>query len=334
MQYSMFLVDDDPHCVWEWDIKEKNLEFLEQIDPDYFVYLACAHFENLKGENGKRAALALRTGYLHGLETLFALLCATLQAPDCVVGWMQKYRPHQVRSMIKKIVSGPGTIFNKLGMTKVSLEKLSEQIHIYSNVDKERAKETTCLFANLWVLFSSEFLEDTGVNEYNSIQHGLRVRSGGFWLSYDMEKEYGVSPPPENMRSMGGSDYGSTFFATEKIKGNPNPNDRVHFRVRRNSVNWDPESLAHALNLISASIGNIISFLKIINGIEPGKVKFTRPQESAYFNKPWDNDIGVLSTSMNMEIPSEKVKFFNKKDIVEKLGKSNLKTNLPNTRND
>ena len=51
--------------------------------------------------------------------------------------------------------------------------------------------------------------------EYNSIKHGLRVNPGGSYIAVGAEQTPGVPAPPEAMRSMGGSPYGSTFFEIE-----------------------------------------------------------------------------------------------------------------------
>ena len=70
----MFAVDETPYCVWEEDLRERNLRFVESIDYRYFEYIATTHAANLEGEDQQRAAIALRTGYHHALETFFTLL--------------------------------------------------------------------------------------------------------------------------------------------------------------------------------------------------------------------------------------------------------------------
>jgi hypothetical protein len=60
------------------------------MDTRYFQYQAETHGKNLDGENRQRAAVALRTSYYHGLETLFMLIFAVWQSPHCIVGWLSK----------------------------------------------------------------------------------------------------------------------------------------------------------------------------------------------------------------------------------------------------
>jgi len=42
MQYGLFKVGSRPYCVWEVNLHERNLEFINAIDPEYFEYQALA----------------------------------------------------------------------------------------------------------------------------------------------------------------------------------------------------------------------------------------------------------------------------------------------------
>ena len=96
MQSVSVVIDETPYCVWDWDIDRLEREFLNGIAPGYFAYMAQAHDPHLDGEEAQRAARALRMTYSHAQETLMSLLCALVQAPDCVVGWMHKYRNEEL----------------------------------------------------------------------------------------------------------------------------------------------------------------------------------------------------------------------------------------------
>lgn len=104
--YSKFAVGDKPYCVWERDLAKRNLEYLESLDPTYFEYVAEVNGTQLDaGDSSARrhAAVAIRFAYHHGLETLFAILFAALQAPDCVVGWMQRYDTESLRDLVRSV---------------------------------------------------------------------------------------------------------------------------------------------------------------------------------------------------------------------------------------
>jgi|CXWL01.1.fsa_nt_gi hypothetical protein len=300
MQHSIFLVDDTPYCAWGWELQKTNLEFLDHIDPTYFAYQANTHFANIEGENKSQAATALRTSYHHGLESFFALICAALQAPDCVVGWFEKYQVHQIRKLVSIIASESGPISNTLGLGQVSWEALSSRINKFAYPDEDKLRETQQLFGKLWKRLAQEFLNEVNSKEYNHIKHGARAKPGGFFLRCGEEHEEGVAPSNEEMTTLGGSKFGTYFFIADRVKDAPRVKEAdPHFRLIGRGVNWDPESLAHALCLISLSIQNVISFLKIINGVSPQEVRFSRPEDSDYFEQPWKRSVGVTSMSMD-----------------------------------
>lgn len=299
MQYSIFAVDETPYCVWEEDLQERNLRFVERIDHGYFEYLATTHAVNLEGQDQQRAAIALRTGYHHALETFFTLLCASIQAPGCVVGWVQKCQAGQLRSLVRKIQKGRHHLYNRIGLPYVGWQVLSDTINLFHYENESRTKESKELFAGLWARFASDFLDDYHIKEYNSIKHGFRARAGGFTLAAGVEHEYGVAPPEEEMQVVGGSTFGTSFYAAHPIEGAPQLGRDPHFRVRSYAVNWRPEALIPALQLAAISIQNIISRIRIWHGIDARTVPFLRPEDSAYFDEPWRYSVGV--TSMNMD---------------------------------
>ena len=103
---QIFAVGDEPHCVWDWDLPEKNAQFLRGLDPWYFDYVARTNAPNLEADHPaerRRAAIAIRMAYHHGLESFIALLFAVLQAPGCVGGWTQVYRPAVLRKLVGSV---------------------------------------------------------------------------------------------------------------------------------------------------------------------------------------------------------------------------------------
>ena len=50
LEYSKFVVGNKPCCIWEWDLKEKNLKFLDRVIPDYFEYIVNQNIPLLEGE--------------------------------------------------------------------------------------------------------------------------------------------------------------------------------------------------------------------------------------------------------------------------------------------
>lgn len=118
------------------------------------------------------------------------------------------------------------------------------------------------------------------------------------------------------MQLVGKSDFGSTIFNIETIgdaKGNRN------IRSRRASINWSIERTALHLQLISMSITNITSALKIANGAEAGTCSFVRPPENSDFKKPWEHSTGVASFNMDYIIPEENIAYVSKSDLLKRI---------------
>ena len=128
MQYCNFRVDEKPYCCWEEDLKKRNLSFIDAIDTSYFRYNANLHREQLNSEDKQNSAFSLRILYHHTIETLFSLVCASLQAPKCLYGWIQKSSIKDVRNITKLINSGSKDIFNLIGLNEVSWEAYSSKI--------------------------------------------------------------------------------------------------------------------------------------------------------------------------------------------------------------
>ena len=91
IHYQIFKVDTDLHCVWDVKLREKNIEAIKSIDPDYFLFLTDLYYSHLQTANKDKAAMAIRTTYYHAAETLFSLIAATMQAPFCIYAWMLRY---------------------------------------------------------------------------------------------------------------------------------------------------------------------------------------------------------------------------------------------------
>jgi hypothetical protein len=118
---SIILVNDRPYAIWDTDLKRKNIEFLRNFDPEFFSYMADVHIRSLIEDQGDsepdsdksqepsqrqlQAAIALRSAYSQGLETLFALIFATIQAPHQVPAWMLLYWPKDLYELIDAIDS-------------------------------------------------------------------------------------------------------------------------------------------------------------------------------------------------------------------------------------
>ena len=348
LQARLFAVGADPYCVWDWNLHERNIEYLESLDPDYFDYVGRVNSPQLDSEHAderRRAATAIRTAYHHGLESFFALLFATLQAPWCVVGWMQVYSPAGLREMVRAAVPslwGKGERRDQVLAFREKLlpflwpqprsfvrwEGISRAI-LPLNTDEEEAAKIQGLFGELWHELAKDLVNDAFVSEYNSIKHGLRTGAGGFYMLIGPESAEGDPPPPEAMHSLGDSEHGSSFFTPRTFVGHPEEKDKrarpghgrnkdSHFRIRRQMLNWDPRGLCKALTLISASIHNVRSFALWKNGSDPSKLRFTIPEE-AHFRGPLGLFPGIGSSDIDGAVLKEAVQIIERGPLEEAL---------------
>ncbi len=301
MDNAIFVVNKEPYCLWEIDVHERNKEFLSGIDPEYFDYLIELH---LHAEDEKRAAIALRSALHHALETMFSLLGAYIQAPNCVYAWVAKCSNRDLRDLVERIENFDTGIYTNLLIEQVSWEEVSKMIFREYEPGTDKNKNTAALFAELWSQLAREFVDQSHIDEYNSIKHGFRIRSGGFSLAVGIEPEYGVSPPREEMKTIGHSEYGTTYFKLEPIG---KAKDNRNLRSRRHSINWRIEKTVLLLQLASMSIANISSALKIANGFDATKCKYFRPTEDAVFKTPWSFSPGITGFNMDFVISDSDV---------------------------
>jgi hypothetical protein len=310
MQYSKFVVNERPFCVWDWDLRRSNLSFIDNIDPSYFDYLADIHGRAFEVEDQRQAAaLALRTAYAHGLETLMATAFAALQAPDCVVGWLHKYATHELITLVRKFENRQ-RIWSKLIFEPFTWEGFSNATLAIRLEDKDREAQIKQHFGKAWQHFAEDFLHESNYLEYNSVKHGFRLKTGGFNLAVAPVESPDVEVPAERMQSLGGSDFGSSCFIPEWIG-----DSKVHFRVKAFHCNWQPEKFIHGLRLISITLDNLLSFLRLANGVP--KVQFHCPQEDSLFEEPWKVHPGVTSVCMDFGITEASIKPFTKEEILD-----------------
>jgi hypothetical protein len=307
---SIILVHEKPYAVWDPDIPGLNVKFLRSFDPEYYSYLADTHLavllkecdnedsdsETVGNATSRRleAALALRSAYSQGLETLFALLSAAIQAPHCVPAWMLLYRLkdlHKIIDAINKQQDIPHLLKLKAVSWKDIARAVLKPLVLEDDEGESQVKEG---FAALWRRFAQDFTNDAFRNEFNSIKHGLRARPGGFSLAIGREDRPGEKAPKERMRLLGSSDFGSAFFTWRSIGDH-----RREIQLKRSSRNWVPEDIANGLRLISMSLRNLISFLLVANGQPAEQVLFSWPDSLKAFQAPWENQASLGVTSLS-----------------------------------
>lgn len=321
MQPVKIIVNEKPYAIWDWDLKKKNLDFLNGIDSKYFTYVAENNFKALNGDDKHRAAILIRLTFSHGLETLFSLLSSVVQAPQCPLGWIICYSNRQLIEFVKKITK-EDIILSPLLMDDISWVSISNLIFRGLECDEDKKKWIIKGFSDFWMKMANIYTNEKFNNEYNGIKHSLRITPGGFNLMVGLEKEAGVPGKPEEMESLGGSNFGSKYY----YKKNIIPKNGINITPFNEARNWDPLMLAKKLILVSMSIENIITWLKSV--IEPSDKKYNivHPDSIEQFEELCSSFIGVHNINFNTNISESDItplsaeeisKFFKEKNKIK-----------------
>jgi hypothetical protein len=229
------------------------------------------------------AAMHLRLLYAHAMETLFALIAAAAQAPHCPLGWILAYRPHELRSVLRKI-SDRELRFHRMGEA-VDWTLMSQTVNRLSIPDPSEEQRIRTGFADAWALFAHEFVDEEFTAESNAIKHGLRVKPGGFTFTLG-------GPEPEDVILDSRSVFGSRFYQRSGL------GDRYNFTPLDTVRNWNPEALAVGLELLAISIGNTVSYLRLRAGLPGPPAQFHWPsQPHDAFQRPFEADFTVRQMS-------------------------------------
>lgn len=310
LQYVMFAIGDRPRCVWEYGMRERQLEFIKAIDPGYFSFISNQQMPLLASndENRYRAATLIRATYSQALECLFAHMLAAIQAPYCGYAWLLDYQPGELRDLVKKIQTG-ANLPTPFKNTYFNFETIANMLLPTNNSDETMSRIGKKAFSSVWSKMSYDFTDEKLTCEYNSIKHGIRVRPRGFRISIKNNN----SPDSVNV-PLEGSEFGSQFFVKEKIGG-----QRLHFRGRRQLVNWFPEMLGRRLEIIDKSLRNIQLFLIHFNKGESDNVKAWFPESEDTFASAWAKAPGTFAFNFDMVISKQDIESFTKEEILSRL---------------
>jgi len=312
-QGTAFFVGSRPQVIWAWDLEDRNLTFLRGIDAGYFTHIANSQAELLGGESRHFAAAALRVAYGQALETLFAVAAAAPQAPHCAVGWMLSYRNQELVDVVRCTANGRPAVPRDPSVADPSLDALATSVMNATQWEQGKRDRLARGFARMWRRWASEFLDERATGEYNSFKHGMRASLGGFTLAIGLEEEPGVPAPQDAMRAVGGSTFGSTFYYGEQL------GRRLHQFPRRTMRNWSPTGMANGLTLLAMSIQNIVSYLRIVGGDQPGTCRFESPVDPDAFDEPWKESIGVTYASMDVVVREDQIQPLTRDEVISLL---------------
>lgn len=280
VEFKSFAVNGKARCYWDTELRRKNMEFIRDIDPEYFYYAAIAHRDHLDGGSGNRAhaAMSIRFSYHHGIETLFALLFAGLQAPGCVVGWIQQYTPEDLRELVG-MVGGKPPRYLWLRPEPFTWQGIAETVFSPCYGEWENVEEMVSLFGQFWSRLATEFLAEQHAEEYNSIKHGLRLAPGATGIRVAVQEEEGKPAPfSESAAVVTGKD-GSSFYVRNVIAKSEGAQ---HLSLKRYFINWDPDGLCTDLEIISTCIHNLRTWLLAYNGYREEQLTYKGYRAEAF----------------------------------------------------
>lgn len=314
MQSTAFAVADEPYLIWESDLQERTREFLEGFDVEYFSYLLKVHTE---AEDENRSAVAIRHALHHANETLFALLGALVQAPDCPYAWIARCKNVQLRAVVRRVCDGDPTLLCKFQLNGIGWGQLAKLIFANFEPGTEHQQKIVDGFSGFWARMARELLSETNVEEYNASKHGFRTRPGGFEIKIGPAATSGDQPPEKEMKSLGKSKFGAMFYKVDRIE----QNGGRHLSSRRMAVNWSFERDALLLQLVQMSIQNTIAALKIANKIPPNTCQFVWPSDEDAFNLPWKHSPGLINATFSSPVDPESLPMISRTELTQRLRK-------------
>lgn len=296
----------DARIFWDVDPKARCLEFCDQLDFAYYDEMASILVETINASEDnsriRRLDTALRFQYLHAQETLFTSLLALMQAPLAVAPYFTLLKTAPLLAAVKQIseqkFAGGISIPT---LTDPSWSELSRLVHMGVR-SGDGWSRTTAQFADFWATEALFYASDLRTKEYNALKHCGRVASQAFGLQLFA----GDSKSPERWIEKAEGGQGSQFTALETIEVDRQEAKGKHVAISHQAVNWDRQTVACRLQLLSCSIGNVVATLKSMNGATE-RPKWRRPENEAVFEKAQKSQegLGDLNIRYPLELPKE-----------------------------
>lgn len=312
MQQAIFAVGDEPYLLWEEDVSERARDFLSGLDPEYFSYVLKVHATS---DDKERAAVGVRLALHHATETMFSLLGALVQAPDCPYAWLAKCSNLELRQVVRRITDGDRTLLSKFKLSGMGWEPIAALIFQPFENGTEKQKLAIQGFSKLWTDLAKEHLTEVVIEEYNATKHGFRTRPGGFRLEFGPANSKGTRQEDMPMKVLGESKFGSMFFKVDKV-GDKGTRQLLSRQV---ALNWSPERDRKLLQLVHLSVHNTLAFLKTAHRFPAEECRYLWPDDEPDFIGPWEHTPGVLSMTFPYKMPPPIVGGASKNELLQAL---------------
>lgn len=236
----LIFVNQRPYRIWSGASPFRTEDFLHRLDPLHHVHLGRLLERGLDGEAPDPATLGIRT--VHGLatEAFFALLFALLQAPDAPAAWFLLYKPGDIEDLTRRFEAGE-RLPSRIDLEINSWQSLAQ---VLTPIDDEEAVQRIGTF---WARLAADHRNDQTKQEFNSLKHGFRARAGSPYLAI-------------GGHLLSGAEHGSSFPVINRRKSG--------VVLNLGSRSWSARCLLAELELISASMINLLSLFKQLHGLE------------------------------------------------------------------
>lgn len=313
IESAHFVVLERPVSVWEPEGSSTGLRFLRGMDPQYYQYLAdvlgtdrANDPTDVTSKVGARSAQALRVAFGMGLESLFAILAALVQAPHCVFGWLSAYTNAELHEVVRRITRKEHLPALE-PFTRPTWESISGLLLSPLKAANQTAHETLSLeFTKAWHSLAEVFCDDLCRAEYNCMKHGFRASSSGFSLKVEVPEEEGEGAKPLAHYDV---PLGQTFPVLKRHK------ERGNYSVITGAVALEPQFCLAGLRITAYSMHNAVQFARLLGGDDPSKLKPTWPPDDGVFRQLENPSAPLRSLTYGVNVIPDK--YLSKDEILE-----------------
>lgn len=312
MQKIPFMVHETPYYLIGDDIIKLNLRFLEDFQPEYFYETSKSLFSSIQNSDNRTEnnylASQIKTLYSQAVETFFAYLFGSLQAPLCIVGWLQLYRIKSLRKFVETINTNTRFPYFKISLKKYSWLQLSKQFNFFKHEDNQIHNKIINGYAEFWSKISEDITNEDKYIEYNQIKHGFRITPGGFSLFIQKEGKNNNPIIP-----LGSSKFGSTIYKPEYYMSNDKRTNIISLATISN--NWNIDLYIKSLELLNYSLKNIKSFLIGLISNTLNEQLFHFPDDINLFDEICALSNPISSSELKNNYGNLDLDAFNKSDV-------------------
>lgn len=275
-----FYVNKRPVCIWAPPpmLKEMNERVVDGIRPEFFIAKSTHLFNELTKTKEPWVGMSLRADYGHAVESVLALLFASIQAPLCIMGWLDLYRVEDIEELCDSLSKGRPFEHMLLDHPK-SLRDIVEHVlrpmdAVVVGPDGIEVRREQILEGSLAALqrMIEDFLDADARAEYNAYKHGYRLRQARMAGEISLRDQ-----GPLNFDS---GEFGSEAYGLTKI-------DKYNYGVHSSFIAWDPKKMAARVQVAAMWMMMIKETLRVEFSGGAHKPQWPFYQSHEAYIEPW-----------------------------------------------